>query len=195
MLEGAEIDVPAVPGQRITPATQTVKMNTENILFICGGSFEGIEPIVNRRLQKGKSLLGFGSKLKTDTPEDYYLSVTTEDLKKFGMIPEILGRLPIICPLKFLTRSDLIKILSEPRNSLVKQFKAMFREEGVELEFSARSLELIADKALELKTGARGLRGIVEGILGDVLFDAPGGEFSKVIVSNNGEEITVRKEE
>lgn len=195
LIEGAEVDIPAIQGQRITPATQTIKFNTENVLFVCGGSFEGIDKIINKRLRVGSSQLGFGAQLKDAEPDNIYQQVTTEDFRKFGMIPEVLGRLPIICPLDEITRSDLIKILSEPRNSLVKQFKAMFREEGVELEFSARSLELIADKALELKTGARGLRGIVEGILGDVLFDAPGGEFSKVIVSNNGEEITVRKEE
>lgn len=164
-------------------------------MFVCGGSFEGIDKIINKRLRVGSSQLGFGAQLKDAEPDNIYQQVTTEDFRKFGMIPEVLGRLPIICPLDEITKSDLIKILTEPRNSLVRQFKAMFREEGVELEFSTRSLELIADKALELKTGARGLRGIVEGILGDVLFDAPGGEFNKVIVSNNGEEITVRKEE
>ena len=175
IIEGATVDVPVIQGQRITPATQTVKVNTENILFICGGSFEGIEHIILKRLHKGTSGMGFGAELLKDNEkkQDIFLQVKNEDFKKFGIIPEILGRLPIVCPLEEMTKENLCDILTKPKNALIKQYNELFKMEDSELVVTQLALEKIAEEAIKRKTGARALRSIVEETLGTTMFDLP----------------------
>jgi ATP-dependent Clp protease ATP-binding subunit ClpX len=175
LIEGSVIDVPE-KGQRKHPQGATIKVNTENILFIVGGSFEGIEKIIGKRQHKGGSSMGFGSALQKDKAKsfnDFVLDVRTEDLKKFGMLPEFIGRLPIICPMQELDEKAYIKILTEPKNSLVRQYTALLAKDGVTLTFTDEALKLVAHKAIERKTGARSLRGILEGILGETMFHLP----------------------
>lgn len=175
IIEGTMVDVSVTKGQRLTPATQTVKVNTENILFICGGSFEGIEHIILKRLHKGTSGMGFGAELLKDNEkkQDIFLQVKNEDFKKFGMIPEILGRLPIICPLEEMTKENLCDILTKPKNALIKQYNELFKMEDSELIVTQSALEKIAEEAIKRKTGARALRSIVEETLGITMFDLP----------------------
>ena len=175
IIEGAEVEVPITMGQRVTPATPTVKVNTENILFICGGSFEGIERIILKRMHKSKSGMGFGAELakKDEKKNNILMNVKNEDLKKFGMIPEILGRLPIICPLEEMTKDSLRAIMTKPKNALVKQYNELFRMEGSKLVVTDSGLDKIADLAIERKTGARSLRSIMEETLGVTMFDLP----------------------
>ena len=177
LIEGGIVDVPVTRGQRLTPMTQTVKVNTENILFVCGGSFEGIENIIASRLRKGQSGIGFGASPTSfeqdKNKKDIFLEVQTEDFKKFGMIPEILGRLPIICPLEEMTEDSLIAILTKPKNALVKQYNELFKMEESELIVTKEALTKIAQEAIKRKTGARALRSIMEEILGTTMFDLP----------------------
>lgn len=202
LIEGGDIDVSVTRGQRITPTTQTVKVNTENILFICGGSFEGIERIILKRLHEGKSSMGFGAPLKaTDKNKtDVLLSVTQEDIKQFGIIPEILGRLPILCPLRDLTVPDLVDILTKPKNALVTQYKELFKMDGSTLEITEEALQKIATLALQKGTGARALRTVLEETLAPVMFDLPENptavKVTLAAVSDNPEEdkLTIIKE-
>lgn len=175
IIEGAEVEVPVTMGQRVTPATSTVKVNTENILFICGGSFEGIERIILKRLHKSKSGMGFGAELAKNDEEkaNVLMEVKNEDLKKFGMIPEILGRLPIVCPLEEMTKDSLRAIMTKPKNALVKQYNELFKMENSRLVVTDSGLDKIADLAIERKTGARSLRSIMEETLGTTMFDLP----------------------
>lgn len=175
LIEGSIIDVPITRGQRTTPATPTVKVNTENILFICGGSFEGIERIILKRLHKSKSGMGFGAELaKNDEEKDnIFMEVKNEDFKKFGMLPEILGRLPIVCPLEEMTKESLRAIMTKPKNALAKQYNELFKMEDSKLVITESGLDKIADLAIERKTGARSLRSIMEETLGTTMFDLP----------------------
>lgn len=197
IIEGAEIDVPVTQGQRITPATQTVKVNTENILFICGGSYEGIERIISKRLHKSKSGMGFGAELQKNEEkrDNILLQVTNEDLRKFGIIPEILGRLPIICPLEDLTEEQLCSILTKPKNALVKQYNELFKMEGSKLTVTKPALKKIAQKAIERKTGARALRSIMEETLGTTMFNLPEHpEDTEVIIDlDKNDELIIRR--
>ena len=175
IIEGAEVEV-APKGQRKHPMADTIKVDTSNILFIVGGSFEGIEKVIEKRQSKSISSMGFGATVKSKEEKslnDYILDVKAEDLKKFGMLPEFIGRMPIIAPLQELNREALIKILTEPKNALVKQYKELLRVDGVELEFTKEALEAIADKAIERKTGARSLRSIMEETLLRHMFSIP----------------------
>jgi ATP-dependent Clp protease ATP-binding subunit ClpX len=167
--------VASVPpqGGRKHPHQEFIQIDTTNILFICGGAFDGIEPIIKRRL--GQKVIGFGGDNKqVDISQKELLSkVLPEDLLRFGLIPEFIGRLPVIASLEQLDETALIEILTKPKNALVKQYQKMLELDNVDLEFEEGALMEIAKKAIERKTGARGLRSIIEGIMLDVMFDLP----------------------
>jgi len=173
IVEGTVASVPPQGGRK-HPNQELLQINTENILFICGGAFEGLENIIKDRT--GKKSIGFGTKIESQKEVNKYETfkeLLPQDLLKFGLIPEFIGRLPIVATLKDLDRDTLVKILVEPKNSLIKQYKKLFEIDGVELEFTNEALEAIVDKGIERKTGARGLRSILEEIMTDIMFDIP----------------------
>ncbi len=173
IIEGTIASVPPQGGRK-HPNQELIQINTENILFICGGAFEGLENIIKDRT--GEKLIGFGTKIESKKELNRYevfKELLPQDLLKFGLIPEFIGRLPIIATLKDLDREALIQIATEPKNALVKQYKKLLEIDGVELEFSRDALEVIVDKAIERKTGARGLRSIIEEIMRDIMYDIP----------------------
>lgn len=173
IIEGTTASVPPQGGRK-HPHQEFIQINTTNILFICGGAFEGIDKIINDRV--GKKSIGFGAKIESKNEIDKYKiyeQLLPQDLLKFGLIPEFVGRLPIVTTLKELDRESLIKIVTEPKNALVKQYKKLFELDNVELEFEKEALELIVDKAIERNTGARGLRSIIEDIMRDIMFEIP----------------------
>ena len=191
LLEGSEVDVPQ-KGQRNHPQAPTTRIDTTNILFIVGGAFEGIEKIIAKRKRQHASSIGFGSKLvKKDVGKynEYILDVQTEDLRKYGMMSELLGRIPVICPMQELSEDALVRILTEPKNALIKQYQELLLEDNVELEVSPSALSLIAKKAIKRKTGARSLRSIMEEILNPVMFELPDDPLvNKVVIDTNDEE-------
>ena len=173
IVEGTTASVPPQGGRK-HPHQEFLQINTENILFICGGAFEGLDKIIKDRV--GEKSIGFGAKIESPKEVDKYKiyeQILPQDLLKFGLIPEFVGRLPIITTLRELDRETLIRIVTEPKNALVKQYKQLFKYDNVELEFEKEALELIVDKAIERNTGARGLRSIIEDIMRDIMFDIP----------------------
>ncbi len=177
ILEGTVASVPPQGGRK-HPHQDFIQIDTANVLFICGGAFAGIEDIIEKRL--GKRTIGFLSSSdeeeSTEPVEDFYAEALPEDLLKFGLIPEFVGRLPVVGTVSKLSREALIEILVEPKNALIKQYQKFFEMEDVELEFSEDALEAIADQAVLRGTGARGLRAILEEVLLDIMFDVPGRE-------------------
>lgn len=172
ILEGTIASIPPQGGRK-HPQQEFIQMDTTNILFIVAGAFAGLENIVQARI--GKKGIGFGAEIRDRADEaDIFTQVQPEDLRKFGLIPEFIGRLPVIAAVTPLDRDALIRILVEPKNALVKQYQRMFELDGFELEFDVPALEEIADEAIKRETGARGLRSILEEILGPVMFEIPG---------------------
>ncbi|KAB1641957.1 ATP-dependent Clp protease ATP-binding subunit ClpX [Gulosibacter chungangensis] len=171
ILEGTKASVPPQGGRK-HPQQEFIEIDTTNVLFICAGAFAGLEDIISSRA--GKKGIGFGAPLNTPgITEDVFADVQPEDLHKFGLIPEFIGRLPVITTVEPLDQDALVRILTEPRNSLVSQYKKMFELDDVELHFEHEALEAIAELAVERKTGARGLRAILEEVLGPIMFDIP----------------------
>jgi len=185
IMEGTVASVPPQGGRK-HPQQEFIQIDTTNILFICGGAFTGLEKIISNR-SKGSHAIGFGAKVKgeSDANTDLLLQkVEPDDLIKFGLIPEIVGRLPIIAPLDGLSEEDLTRILHEPKNSLTKQYEKLFAIDKVEIEFDEESLKTIAKKAIDRKTGARGLRAITENILLDAMFEIPSKKDIKSLTVN-----------
>jgi len=173
IIEGTIASVPPQGGRK-HPHQELLQINTENILFICGGAFEGLEKIIKERT--GKNAIGFGTVIQSEKEINKYeifKELLPQDLLKFGLIPEFIGRLPIIATLKDLDRDALVKILVEPKNSLIKQYKKLFEYDNVDLQFEQEALETIVDKAIKRKTGARGLRSIIEETMTDIMFEIP----------------------
>lgn len=174
IIEGTVASVPPQGGRK-HPNQEMIQIDTKNILFIVGGAFDGIEDIVKQRL--GEKVIGFGqTNRKIDDDSSYMQEIISEDIQKFGLIPEFIGRLPVVAALERLTADDLVRILTEPRNALVKQYQTLLSYDGVELDFDEDALKAIADKAIARKTGARGLRSIIEETMLDVMFEVPSEE-------------------
>ena len=187
IIEGTVASVPPQGGRK-HPNQEMIQINTKNILFIVGGAFDGIEDIVKQRL--GEKVIGFGqNNRKIDEDASYMQEIISEDIQKFGLIPEFIGRLPVVAALEQLTTDDLVRILTEPRNALVKQYQTLLSYDGVELEFDEDALQAIANKAIECKTGARGLRSIIEETMMDIMFEIPSRvEVTKVRITKDAVE-------
>lgn len=171
IIEGTVASVPPQGGRK-HPNQEMIQLDTKNILFIVGGAFDGIEEIVKQRL--GEKIIGFGFNNKALSDEMSYMQeIIAEDIQKFGLIPEFIGRLPIVAALESLTEEDLVHILTQPKNALVKQYQRLLSFDNVELEFEEGALKAIAEKAIQRKTGARGLRSIIEEVMMDVMFEIP----------------------
>ncbi|MCI6375811.1 MAG: AAA family ATPase, partial [Clostridiales bacterium] len=186
IIEGTVASVPPQGGRK-HPHQEFIQIDTTNILFICGGAFDGIDKIIEKR--QGAGSLGFGSEVKSREKRnvgEVLADIRPEDLLKFGLIPEFVGRLPIIVTLDNLDEDALVRILTEPRNALVRQYKRLVEMDGVELDFEDAALRAIAEKAIARKSGARGLRAIIEDALMGTMFELPSrGDVSRVVVTED----------
>jgi len=183
ILEGTVANVPPQGGRK-HPHQEFIHIDTSNILFICGGAFDGLEKIIERRTH-AKSM-GFGAEIVRKKDKDIgetLKHVQSRDLLKFGIIPELVGRLPVITPLKSLGREELVQILTEPKNALVKQYKTLLGYDHVALHFEREAIEAIADRAIHLEIGARGLRGVMEGIMTDIMYMAPSDSIETITIT------------
>ena len=186
LLEGSKVEVPVGTNQKNVMAPMET-VNTDNILFICGGAFPALDDIIKERLQKNTSM-GFNSDLKDkyDNDENLYAKVTNEDIRKFGMIPEFIGRLPVICTLSKLDKEAFKKILIEPKNAIIKQYKRLLELDEVELSFDADAMDWLAEQAMKKDTGARALRSIIEEFMLDIMYETPKDKnIGKVIITRD----------
>lgn len=195
IIEGTVANVPPQGGRK-HPQQEFIKIDTTNILFICAGAFEGLDKVITDRI--GKKTMGFGAKIEAKKDVDLgkiYSQVQSHDLIKFGLIPELVGRIPVITSVSQLDKDSLIDILSKPKNALLKQYKKLLKMDNVELTFDKEALEIIVDKAIERKTGARGLRSIIEDVMVDAMFKIPSNKLikschiTKEVVENKSEPV------
>jgi ATP-dependent Clp protease ATP-binding subunit ClpX len=195
IIEGSQVNISAKGGRK-HPNQDFITVDTSNILFICGGAFDGLESIVKKRM--GSNVLGFGQEKKSQNEQTDLTKVESDDLVHFGMIPELIGRLHVIATLNQIDKDDMVRILTEPANSIVSQYQKLFELDGVNLEFETEALEAIAQQAIDRKTGARGLRAIIEDKMIDIMFDLPEYEgysvvITKEVVEGTSEPVYIKK--